>query len=87
MAVFVDDMRARYGRMIMCHMGADTTGELLGMAERIGVAQRWIQHAGTWREHFDIALVKRALAVRFGALEVTQRDFVIRKSPRLVGLK
>lgn len=83
MAVFVDDMRAPYGRMLMCHMGADTTEELLAMADRIGVARKWIQYAGTWREHFDVALSKRALAVAAGAVEVTQREFVMRKSPRL----
>lgn len=83
MAVFVDDMKAPYGRMIMCHMGADTTEELLAMADKIGVARRWLQHAGTWREHFDIALSKRALAVQYGAIEVTQREFVMRKSPNV----
>lgn len=83
MAVFVDDMKAPYGRMIMCHMGADTTEELLAMADRIGVARKWIQHPGTWREHFDVCQSKRALAVQAGAIEVTQRDFVIRKSPLL----
>ena len=72
MTVYVDDMRAAYGRMIMCHMIADTTKELLEMADKIGVAQRWIQDAGVaHREHFDISLGKRALAVEAGAEEVT----------------
>ena len=83
MAVFVDDMRAKYGRLVMCHMGADSTEELLSMVDAIGVQRKWIQHAGTWREHFDIALSKRALAVKAGALEVTQREFVMRKNPAL----
>jgi len=74
MAVYVDDMRAPFGRMLMCHMTADTTDELLAMADRIGVARRWLQYPGTWKEHFDIALSKRALAVKFGAVEETQRD-------------
>jgi hypothetical protein len=30
--VYVDDMRAPYGRMIMCHMAADTYREFLGMS-------------------------------------------------------
>ena len=78
MAVYVDDMRAPYGRMLMCHMGADTTEELLAMADKIGVARKWLQCPGTVREHFDIALSKRLLAVINGAREVTQREFVMR---------
>ena len=74
MAVYVDDMRAPYGRMIMCHMVADSTEELLAMADRIGVARKWIQDAGERLEHFDISLGKRKLAVEAGAVEVTQRE-------------
>ena len=74
MTVYVDDMRAPFGRMLMCHMLADTTEELLAMADRIGVARKWIQYPGTTREHFDIALGKRALAVAAGAKEITWRE-------------
>jgi hypothetical protein len=35
-------MRAPFGRMIMCHMFADTTEELNDMADKIGVAGKWI---------------------------------------------
>lgn len=69
--IYVDDMKAPFSRMIMCHMAADTREELLHMADRIGVARKWIQKAGTPKEHFDICLSKRALAVRFGAKEIT----------------
>lgn len=72
MAVYVDDMQAAYGRMKMCHMIADTTEELLAMADRIGVARRWLQKPGTSHEHFDIAMSKRALAVMAGATEVSR---------------
>jgi hypothetical protein len=68
---YVDDMEAPYRRMVMCHMTADTTEELLAMADKIGVARRWIQKAGTGKEHFDICLTKRALAVAAGAKEIT----------------
>lgn len=74
MAVYVDGMQAPLGRMKMCHMMADTTEELLAMADRIGVARKWIQKPGTSYEHFDIAMSKRRLAVAAGALEVTRRD-------------
>lgn len=73
MSVYVDDMRARHGRLIMCHMTADTTAELLGMAAAIKVDQKWVQHFGESKEHFDICLTKRAEAVLRGAIQITQR--------------
>ncbi len=69
MVVYVDDMRAPFGRLIMCHMIADTEAELHTMADQIGVSRRWYQ-----RDHYDIALTKRALAVVAGAQEITWRD-------------
>lgn len=74
MSVYVDNMRAPYGRMVMCHMVADTTDELLAMADRIGVSRRWLQHPGRPDEHFDISLGKRALAVAAGAIEIEMHD-------------
>lgn len=79
MSVYVDDMRAPFRGMLMCHMIADTTEELVAMAERIGVRRKWVQHPGTAREHFDICLAKRALAVQAGAQEVTQRELCLRQ--------
>ena len=76
MSVYVDDMEAAFGRMKMCHMIADTPQELLTMVDRIGVRQKWIQKAGTHREHFDIAKSKRALAVKHGAVEVSMVELV-----------
>lgn len=74
MAVYVDDMRAPFGRMIMCHMVADTDVELHWMARRIGVARKWFQHPDTPKRHYDICLSKRKLAVQFGAVEITRRE-------------
>lgn len=74
MTVYVDDMRAAYGRMTMCHMIADSSTELFAMAAKIGVGLRWVQDKGTPREHFDIALSKRALALAQGAREITWRQ-------------
>jgi hypothetical protein len=74
MAVYIDDMQAGYGRMKMCHMVADTDEDLHVMAAKIGVARRWHQKSGTPQSHYDICLSKRALAVQFGAQEITQRE-------------
>lgn len=74
MAVYVDRMRASHGRMVMCHMLADSRDELNAMADRIGVARRWLQHAGTYREHYDISLGARRRALAAGAIEVGWRD-------------
>lgn len=71
MTVYIDDMRAPFGRMVMCHMIADTSDELRAMARRIGVAERWIQKEGTTGEHFDVCLSKRALAIACGAVPVS----------------
>lgn len=70
MAVYVDNMQANFGRMVMCHMWADTRDELLAMADTIGVARKWLQQPpkASW-VHFDIAKSKRALAVKNGAIE------------------
>ncbi len=82
MTVYVDSARNQYGRMVMCHMMADRPGELMAMAKRIGVARRWLQDAGSRREHFDICLAKRTLAVRAGAVEVSTRFMLMMMGKR-----
>ena len=72
MAVYVDCARAPYRGMFMSHMVADTSEELFAMADRIGVARKWIQKAGTSHEHFDICQSKRRLALDAGAVDVTR---------------
>jgi hypothetical protein len=77
MSVYVDPARYVYGRMIMCHMIADTPIELHAMADEIGVARRWFQtppKASFW--HYDIAKNKRVVAVKLGAIESDRRSFV-----------
>lgn len=74
MAVYVDNMQAKYGRMTMCHMLADTEEELESMAIKIGVKLKWWQHKGTYRSHFDICSTKRRDAINNGAIEVSFRQ-------------
>ncbi len=71
MTVYVDNARRRLGRMVMCHMLADTERELETMAKRIGCRWEWFQG-----DHFDVPLFRKAAALRLGALEVTQRQMV-----------
>lgn len=81
MTVYVDNMRAPFGRMVMCHMLADTDDELHAMADRIGVARQF-QKPGTPHANYDICLSKRALAVAAGAVEASKRDvydLIVRK--------
>lgn len=77
MTVYVDDVRHRFGNMIMCHLWADTLEELLAMVDRIGVQRKWIQghptlsfgkHRNASWVHFDIALSKKEKALSYGAV-------------------
>lgn len=77
MTVYVDNMRARYGQLVLCHMIADTEAELHAMADRIGVERRWYQ-----QDHYDVCLAKRALAVTAGAVEITWRQTALMMSDR-----
>jgi hypothetical protein len=79
MTVYVDDVRHGFGRMIMCHMWADTLDELLAMADAIGVDRRWIQGHPELSQgsglrakwvHFDISLQKKHRAIAAGAVLV-----------------
>lgn len=74
--VYVDHARLRYGRMLMSHMIADSHEELLAMAAKIGVSDRWLQKEDTAGEHFDICESKRARAIRFGAVPVSSKEIV-----------
>lgn len=77
MSVYVDRVELGSGRMVMCHMIADTPNELHAMADRIGMQRRWFQappKASFW--HYDIAKSKRVLAVAAGAIDCDRNDFV-----------
>lgn len=76
MTVYVDPMAAcvrsaKWPYDSACHMIADTEEELLRFAVRIGLRPDWIQHAGTYRAHFDLTAGKREQAVAMGAIEIS----------------
>ena len=82
MAVYVDDARieakvrsrTRTISAQWSHLSADTTGELLMFARRLGLKTKWLQHRGTPLEHFDVTESLRRRAVRFGAIEISYQD-------------
>lgn len=76
MSIYVDRTRRQYGRMIMCHMLADTTAELDAMADRLGVARKWKQKAGKPDEHYDVCLAKRRMALEAGAIDADRETVV-----------
>lgn len=78
MSCYVDQPIFPFGRMMMCHLWADSLDELMAIVDRIGVDRKWIQghpdlsfgkHRDASRVHFDIAKSKRALAIQAGAVE------------------
>lgn len=84
MSVYVGDMHkypmGQFGRMKMSHMIADTDEELHAMARRLGLRRDWFQG-----DHYDIAISKRALAVQYGAVEVTLKQLACMASLRKAG--
>lgn len=70
----------------MCHMIADTHEELVDMAKKINVAEKWIQKAGTYTEHFDVCLSKRKLAIVFGAVELSRKELVMKMKEKMNGM-
>lgn len=86
MAVYVDRAEWPYGRMVMCHMIADSLDELHAMADRIGIQRRWFQGPPKHRTpHYDICKAKRRLAIQHGAIEVNDRRDMVRIKRRIRG--
>lgn len=87
MTVYVDDMRAKFKRMVMCHMIADTDEELHAMAARLGLKRAWHQAPPkASHSHYDISLSVRAKAVAAGAVEITWRQLAyMRNRERVTG--
>ena len=58
-------------------MIADTLTELHSMADKIGIARRWFQEQSSF-PHYDVCKAKRELAIRFGALPLEKRQYVMK---------
>ena len=78
--VYVDQLRDWGWRLgPSCHLGADSPEELHAFATRLGLKRSWCQPARRGRgPHYDLTARRRAAAVRMGAAELTDREFLSR---------
>ena len=75
MGVYVDNLRD-YGwhRGPSCHLIADSVDELIEFALGMGLRREWFQPKSS--PHFDLTADARTQAIRHGAIELNQREFV-----------
>lgn len=79
MAVYVGTIEFGYGRMTMFHMATDgEIEELHQMVDKIGVQRKWFQNKGTDKltPHYDICKAKKVLAIKYGAIELNDREII-----------
>lgn len=79
MGVYVDDIRLvvknrNWPYAKACHLVADTVRELHIFAIRLSLRRGWFQMHTL--PHYDLTERKRAQALRFGALEITDKRLV-----------
>lgn len=80
MSVYVDELREHDTKLkwkIWCHMTADSDEELHAMADKIGHKREWFQPHPRGN-HYDLTPSRRALAVKYGAVEEHSRARVRR---------
>lgn len=77
MAVYVDRLRDHgWHRGPSCHLIADSVSELMEFAVSMGLRPEWFQPKSS--PHFDLTAEGRVIAVQNGAIELTQRELVIK---------
>lgn len=73
--IYVDDMRrpaSLIGRPARwSHLFADTHDELMEAAQKLGLRPEWLQHPGTYREHFDVTDTIRKMAIQMAAKPIS----------------
>lgn len=73
--VYVGKNEYKLGRMIMCHMIADTLKELHQMADLIKVDRKHFQNK-KGKPHYDICKQNKELVIENGAKEVSDREII-----------
>ncbi len=74
--IYVDDSIFPFRGEMYCHMATDgDIEELHQMAERIGMKRWWFQNKPD-HPHYDLSPEKRALAVQYGAVEVSSLELI-----------
>lgn len=63
----------RYGKS--CHLIGDTLEELHAFAIRLGMRREWFQDK-PGKPHYDLTEARRTEAVRLGAVELSNREFI-----------
>ncbi len=81
MSVYVDKImptitNANWRYPKSCHLVADSLDELHEFAARLGMKRSWFQDKNGNLPHYDLTVNKRKQAVRLGAVEIDQREFV-----------
>lgn len=71
---------ARHGHR-WCHMWSDDLNALHVMAAKIGMRREWFQNREGF-PHYDLVPTRRALAVKFGAVERPLRDYLRERRDR-----
>lgn len=80
MTVYIDEL-VRYGNRHWCHMATDGgLMELHELAGRIGLKRAWFQVCSCV-PHYDLVPSKRQLAIRYGAVEVSMKELVMKCKP------
>lgn len=79
MSVYVDEMQTcissrKWPYSKACHLVADSVTELQEFAQLMPLHSSWFQSESV--PHYDLTTRMRQRAIRLGAIEVTQKQFV-----------
>lgn len=78
--VYIGKLEFPYRGMIMSHMASPDLNELHEMADKIGINRKWFQdHKNNGKSkhpHYDICKSKKQLAIKYGAVEVSDRELI-----------